>query len=55
MYVYIYEHMYTCIHIYNRLKESHKNGQFYSLYLKRKTNATYKYVKIYMNYILDCA
>lgn len=36
MYVYIYEHMYTCIHNYNRLKESHNNGQFYSLSHKEK-------------------
>lgn len=51
MCVYIYEHMYTCIHNHNRMKESHNNGQFYSLYLMKK-NATYKYVEIY---ILDCA
>lgn len=51
----------VCVHIWayvymhnsNRLKESHNDGQFY--YLSHEKNAIYKYVKIYMKYILDCA
>jgi len=41
---------YVYMHNYNRLKESHNYGQFYSLYLMR--NMLYKYVIIYFRLCL---